>query len=334
MKIALTIILSQFVTIICLGQDLGVIENSDSRIFEIIEDRDTIQFIKINKDIESPKPVIIVLQGSLPIPLAIKYPEGISFTSFPYTLTEDLLSDYHLVVISMPDIPVVVNNSDIDNRATYTKAPKSYNRKNHLETYYNRTNSVIQFIIKQPWFNGHDLVLFGHSQGSYVAIKVGDKNPHVTKVGVTGMSPNGRFQQYLRTIRYEEHRGEITSVEAQEKIEEYYKRWKHISDNRFDDSQEKGDTFKATYSFSESFIDDILQLRKPIFIAYGTKDIGTLGCDLLPIEFERIGKSDYTLRAYPGLGHNFEEIDSNGRSNYDLMHWDEVFEEFIQWTKE
>ena len=73
MKALLKIILIQFATIICYGQDIGVIENSNSRIFEIVEGRDTIQFVKINKDIETPKPVIIVLQGSLPIPLAIRY---------------------------------------------------------------------------------------------------------------------------------------------------------------------------------------------------------------------------------------------------------------------
>ena len=109
------------------------------------------------------------------------------------------------------------------------------------------------------------------------------ENPRVTKIGVSGMSPNGRFQQYLSKVRYQEHIGEISPIEAQSKIDEYYKRWKHISANRYDDSQEQGDTFKATYSFSENFVDDILELRKPIFIAYGTKDIGTLGCDLLPI---------------------------------------------------
>lgn len=333
MKTVLKIILIQLVTVACYGQDLGEIEKSNSRIFQIVENQDTIHFIKIDKDIETPKPVIIVLQGSLPIPLAIRYPEGISFTSFPYEVSKDLLSNYNLIVISMPDIPVVVSKSEINNRAIYAKAPQSYNRKNHLQKYVDRTNSVINFIDKQPWFNNEDLVLFGHSQGSYVAIKVGNQNPLVTKVGVSGMSPNGRFQQYLSRVRHEEHIGKISSVESQNKIDEYYKRWKYISENRYDDSQEKGDTFKATFSFSENFVDDILNLRKPIFVAYGTKDIGTLGCDLLPIEFERIGKSDYLIKAYPGLGHNFEEIDEDGNSNYEKMHWDEVFNEFINWTK-
>lgn len=324
----------QLATVVCFGQDLGVIENSNSRIFEIVENQDTIHFIKINKDVETPKPVIIVLQGSLPIPLAIKYPAGISFTSFPYKVSEDLLSKYNIIVISMPDIPVLVNKNEIDNRGTYTKIPRSYKRKNYLQNYIDRTNFVIDFIEKQPWFNNEKLVLFGHSQGSYVAVKVGNQNPKVTKVGVSGMSPNGRFQQYLSRVRYEEHIGEISPIESQNKIDEYYKRWKHISGNRYDDSQKQGDTFKATYSFSENFVDDILELRKPIFIAYGTKDIGALGCDLLPIEFERMGKSDYKLQAYPELGHNYEEIDENGKSNYNKMHWDEVFNEFIKWINE
>jgi len=75
-------------------------------------------------------------------------------------------------------------------------------------------------------------------------------------------------------------------------------------------------------------------LKIPIYITYGTKDIGTLGCDILPIEFAKIGKTDYKLKAYPGLGHNFEEIDENGQSNFDKMHWDEVFTEFMKWLEE
>lgn len=334
MKFAVKILLFQLFSLISFGQDLGIIENSNSRLFQLVNDKDTIQFIKINSDIHTPKPTIIMLQGSLPIPLAIRYPQGINFTSFPYELTEELLTRYHFVVISMPDIPIVVTKDQIDNRAAYKDTPQSYNRKNYLQRYTDRANSVIDYIIKQAWFDKNELVLFGHSQGSYVAIKVANQNPNVTKLGVTALSPHGRFQQYLRHIRYEEHTGRMSSIEAQEKIEEYYKRWTHISENRHDDSQEQGDTFKATFSFSESFIDDILHLDKPIFIAYGTKDIGTLGCDLLPIEFNRIGKTDYKLKAYPGLGHNFEEIDENGKSNYNKMYWDEVFSEFVGWLKD
>jgi hypothetical protein len=76
MRTSLTITLFLFTALICLGQDLGVIEDSKSRIFEIVDHRDTIEFIKIDKNLETPNPVIIVLQGSLPIPLAIRYPEG------------------------------------------------------------------------------------------------------------------------------------------------------------------------------------------------------------------------------------------------------------------
>ena len=334
MNTILKILLFQLLTLLSYGQDLGIMENSNSRIFEIIQNQDTIKFIKINTDIEKPKPVILVLQGSLPIPLAIKNDERISLTSFPFHISEEMISNYNVVAISMPDIPVLVDNEQVDRRASYTNTPNSYNKKNHLQSYIDRTNSVIDFIAYQPWFNGKELILFGHSQGSYVAIKVANLNPNVTSIGVSGLSPNGRFQQYLSKLRYEEHIGNLSSSEAQDQIDDYYKRWKHISKNRYDDTQKRGDTFKATFSFSENFVDDLLNLRKPIFIAYGTKDIGTLGCDLLPIEFDRIGKTDYKLKAYPGLGHNFEEIDENGKSNYDKMYWDEVFNEFIKWVKE
>jgi hypothetical protein len=45
------------------------------------------------------------------------------------------------------------------------------------------------------------------------------------------------------------------------------------------------------------------------------------------------GKKDYVLKAYPGLGHNYEEIDERGADGYDNMFWDEVFMEFIKWAE-
>jgi len=129
-----------------MAQDKGTIENSNFRMFELIQETDTINFIKIPSDITETKPVLLVLQGSLPIPLGIKYPQGISYTSFPYQLKKEYTDNYHVVAISMPDIPVIVEKDEITNRGTY-------------------------ILSEQSWVQQKQFFLFGHSQGSYVAIK-------------------------------------------------------------------------------------------------------------------------------------------------------------------
>lgn len=314
------------------SQDLGKIEGANARLFQVVENNDTINFIKIDADISKKKPVLIMLQGSLPIPLGVRYPEGVSFTSFPFNLEKEMLDQYHIVAISMPEIPPIVDVDDIAPNGTIKNIPSEYNKRNYLEHYVNRANDVVNFLRKQDWVEVEKFILFGHSQGCYVAIKLAAMNPQISRIGIASCSPFGRYEQYLSKVRSEEQTGVLTSIEAQNKIEEYYNRWKHISHNRFDDSQERGDTFKATYSFSENFVDDIIGLQIPLYITYGTKDIGALGCDYLPIVLESASKKDYVLKAYAGLGHNFEEVDQEGNSNYNKMYWDRTFTDFIDWA--
>ena len=44
-----------------------------------------------------------------------------------------------------------------------------------------------------------------------------------------------------------------------------------------------------------------------------------------------VGKTNYKVLPMVGCGHNFEEISSEGVSNFDKMHWDDVMNGFIEW---
>ena len=58
------------------AQGQHAIENLDACRFTLQTPTDTIQFIKINRDLDTPKPTLIFCQGSLPVPLVIKFKEG------------------------------------------------------------------------------------------------------------------------------------------------------------------------------------------------------------------------------------------------------------------
>lgn len=321
------------ISIHLLAQDLGIVKGVNARHFQIEIGTDTIDFLKMDASLQIKKPVLICLQGSLPIPLIIDYPQGTHLTSFPYPITE-LQKTHHIINISMPHIPLRANVADIATNGSLKDFPIAYTKANYLQNYIARTNAVIQFLVQQDWVAAADISIFGHSQGSLVGIKVANNNPYIRKLGISGCNPFGRFEQSIRQIRLAELKGKITSEAAQSAIEANYERWAHYSQNRYDDSQTRGDTFKATFSFSENYVDDLEMLQIPLHIMYGTRDIGAISCDYLPIAFERIQKQNYTMQVFPGLGHNYEEINEDGGSNYDKMYWDKAFQTFYTWLRE
>ncbi len=318
------------------GKDKGVIKGTSSRLFQIQTSIDTIEFIKLDSSVKFRKPIFIMLQGSLPIPLIIrdsidKNKYNTFYTSFAFDVNQ-ISKTHHIINISMPHIPVVVTGQEINGNGTYINPSPLYNKNNYLGNYVRRAQEVITYLQSQSWADTSETVIFGHSQGSYIGIKVAAANPDVTALAISGCNPFGRYDGHIRRIRIAELSNQLSSLEAQEQITEHYDRWKHYSDNRNDDSQERGDTYKATFSFSESFVDDLIDIDVPIQVLYGSRDIGAIGCDYLPIAFEAVGKKNYQMSVFPGLGHNFEEMDKHGNSNYEKMHWQKAIDSFYDWV--
>lgn len=302
----------------------------DIRVFSIETEVDTIEFIKIDSSIQFKRPVFIMLQGSLPIPLVINSGARTHYTSFPYS-NKEIKKTHHVINISMPHIPIKSAPDQIRNDGRMIDPSPKYNKNNYLGNYVRRTNEVISFLVQQPWVDTSQIVLFGHSQGSYVAIKVAKENPAVSLIALSSFNPTGRVSGQVNRIRALEHLGQISTKEAQKKISEFYDRWSYLVKNAEDDTEIRGDTFKATVSFSEDFTDDLLSLNIPIYVMYGSKDYGALGCDLLPIQFELAEKTNYQHAVFPGLGHNYEEIAENGQSDFGNMHWQKAFDSFTHW---
>jgi len=300
-------------------------------LYSIETEEDIVQFIKLDSTTTIKKPVFVMLQGSLPIPLIIRDSAQSHLTSFPYSYKE-ITEDYHIINISMPHLPILVSPSEINANGSLKAPPALYNKNNYLQNYVDRTKAVLDFVILQPWADTTEVIMLGHSQGAYVAIKVANDHNAVTAVGLSGFSPFGRYDQHIRKMRIQEHQGILSSDEAQSAINEYYDRWDYYVDHQEDDNQVVGDTPKATVSFSENFMDDLMDISIPMYIMYGSRDIGAIGCDYLPIEFERVHKDNYQISVFPGLGHNFEEVDGNGRSNYENMYWQKAIDSYIDWA--
>jgi len=314
-------------------QDKGSVANLDARHFQIITHLDTIDFLKLDNSTSDKKPLFIMLQGSLPIPLIVNDGANAQLTSFPYDI-DDVTKTHHVINISMPHLPLQIDPLFIKSNGAMKKPPPAYNIDNFLDNYVRRLHEVLDFLIEQSWVDRREIIILGHSQGSMIAIKCAAQRSDITVLGISACNPLGRFEAKIRKTRLAEQRGQISSLQAQVRISELYDEWKYYSDNRADDTRVEGDTNKATFSFSESFVDDLLKIKIPIYIMYGSRDIGAVASDYLPIVFEAANKYNYQMAVYPGLGHNYEEILPDGTSDYERVHWQQAFESFWEWSQD
>ena len=98
------------------------------------------------------------------------------------------------------------------------------------------------------------------------------------------------------------------------------------------DSAEAHPSLISWKSFSKPTITDLVKLKIPIYIAYGSQDIVADYCDLLPLFFIENNKTNYAIKRYPNLEHNFFPIKSDGQPDHRQGKWHEVMNSFVNWS--
>ena len=303
------------------------IEGVDALAFSIKTDNDTIEYLKIGADIDTPKPTIIFLQGSLPSPLIIDL-DSFKHINIPFDF-KNLIIDYHLVIISMPKTPLIIakeylnkSYSFITNQSDEYSFFDEYLKNNYLDNYVNRTNAVIKDLRLKKWVNKDEIHLIGHSQGAKIATVVASENQQIKSVSLLGFNAFGRYETKLRRERIKLKSNIIEAKEYKANIKNLYERWEDI--NNTPNDFKKGHNSWA--SFSIDYTPFLLKIDIPIYIGYGTNDIIAENCDLLPLKFIEESKRNLTLFPYVGLDHNFFNVE---REKF----WDNVMEDIINWVE-
>lgn len=320
-------------------QDLGKVEGLQARHFLLMNHKDSIEFILVNGNIDTVKPVIIFCQGSTPIPLIIRYPEGDKFipslNNFDY---QKLSKEFHVIVISMPNTPFEVDIQKLDDNFMYVIDKKkiqdvspSYLENNYFENYTRRAKKVIEFISKQKWAKKERISIIGHSQGSKIAIKSSVGNKKIYKVAFLGGNPFGVIDQYIRNYRRQADHKEITMKESQDGIEDIYRVWKKVNEKPNSIERNFGDADRTWTSFNQPLLEDFLKLDQQVYVGYGTEDVKAILCDLLPIFFIQKHKDNLTIKPYLGLEHNFYELNANRKLDYEKPHWNDVISDLVKW---
>jgi hypothetical protein len=74
------------------------------------------------------------------------------------------------------------------------------------------------------------------------------------------------------------------------------------------------------------------KLIVPALFVYGTADIKSLDCSLIPLILLNTDVN-YTLIPFAGYEHNYFEIDKQDNPIYEKYHWLEVFDEIVKWLE-
>ena len=321
------------------AQNKGIIYNKAIH-FHLQEKNDTIDFIVVDTLLDKKKPIFLFCQGSLPHPLFFEiknkvfmYGGGISNFDI-----DTIKEHYHLIVISKPNTPIYADKKHLDNNYCYIPNPSNKNeyseeylKNDYVENYVNRANRVLKYLLKQKWVDKSKIVIAGHSQGSIIATSLAYKNKKITHLGIFGYNPNGRIEEKIRQERKFAEKGIKSWEDANKEMDYWINLWKKLNNPEF---MFENQELIAWKSFSKPTINKLIAIKIPIYLAYGTEDIRTDLCDLIPLKFIEKGKNNLTLVRKIGMEHNFFEVDKNGKIDYDKAHWKETMNGFVKWTLE
>ncbi len=320
------------------GQKLGVI-NRQAIQFQIKNKRDTIDFIVVDTLLNKKKPIFLFCQGSQPKPLFIDFGNhdifmfGGGISNFDISIIRRY---YHLVVISMPKTPLIASVHHLNKEFSFiTDSTKEdsyrldYLKADYLENYVKRANIVISYLHKQDWVDKSQLVAFGHSQGIHIVSELANTNKKITRIGLSGANLFGRIDQLVREERVRAEKGEITWEVADKNMDYWYNFWEQANTPQMLKDYPQLLPWK---SFSKPSIYTLIKLKIPIYLTYGTADLASSLCDVVPLVFISNGKKNLTIKRRFGLDHNFFELDKNGNPDYSKCHWNDVMREFVEWT--
>ena len=267
------------------------------------------------------KPLFFWCQGSMPQPL-LKYDETGLYGTFPFDV-DDFLSDYHLVIVGKPGVPLISDVKDLKAEYQYLNendsVPKIYSEHNYLDYYVERNDFIIKKLLKEKWVSKNKLVLAGHSEGSTIVAKLATKNKKVTHLIYSGGNPYGRILNILQQ--------QIFIYKDYEAIEY----WKSVVANKQNITYNGRDTYKATYDFSQPSEIHLKKLKIPVFITYGTKDWNAPYNDLLQIESIQLGLKNIVFKPYFDVEHNYFPVNENREPNYEVYNWENVGKDWKNW---
>jgi pimeloyl-ACP methyl ester carboxylesterase len=298
--------------------------------FSIGKSKDSIDFVVSDTDFSSKKPVVVFLQGSGALPLFYfnrRDRDTFHFSSIDFP---QYAQKCRFVFISKKGVAMLGEYGK--NYFEKQNMTMTFLENSSLEKRSETVNNVINFLAKQRWVD--DVFLVGHSEGYRVAAAVGKENNKAKKVVCMSANPFNRCLQFRMEERMNSNKGLKSDTIANKNIDSLYNFYEMLPNLEFEKNQHFEETVcKNEISYNHNFpIFDLLKIKKPILVTFGTADLGSLDNDLLPYFFYNKKKKNLTLKKYPNLDHNYLLRDENGQIQE--SHWNDVFQEIMLWLLE
>jgi esterase/lipase len=289
---------------------------------------DTIVFLMSKSKFTNPKPTILFIQGSKPLPL-IFYDQQVTNSIIPFDIKEHT-EKFNFVIVARKGIPLIgTYDRDISGyKNEKDEVPKDYVLNDNLYYRVNQAKEILNYLYKSSKVKKDSIFVIGHSEGYRVAAKLSEKNMKIAKLVCMSADPFNRIAESIMRERiksFEAKNDGTNQTEINELMNDY--RNLAISKIQYKDKVE----FNNWLSYNENLSFQSLQkFKNPLLIVYGTNDIGSIHNDLIPF---LLPKKNVDVKAYPNYGHNFErkEFDLNENRLEDSYHWDEVFQDVLQW---
>ena len=302
-------------------------QNCEIRKFETDYKKSKVEYLVLSKtgEQQKKKPIFFFCQGSLAQPIIKKENNNI-YPILPFD--ENIILDkFHIIIVNKPGIPLEENTENLSSNYSYPKEglpSETYIVNNNLDYYYKRNNFLVKKLFKETWVEQSKFVVAGHSEGSYIALKMAKTNRKITHLIYSGGNPLGRMMSIINQDRK-------NPKEKESWIEEDLNFWKKIVANRNIKETNQENTSYYDYSLSQNFTDDLLSLKIPVLVTYGTKDQNGIFNDYLNVLTIKEGRNNFTFKTFFNCDHNFFPIDENLNVNHDIDNWTEVAKFWVNW---
>ena len=255
---------------------------------------------------------------------------------------------YNFVLIAKPGTPICgLHTGELPLIDTAFGCIWTFLRFDFLNYYVEQLNQVVDDVRKRsnpdaPFF------FIGSSRGGNVVATFAERHPEkVQRLVMKSAGILGWQEQRVFLFRRLMDRGEMSSEEAQERIDaahEWYQFLKDYStrfslEDDFDpektsESREQHYNILSTASFTLNIVLYRLQnIDVPILVTFGTDDMMTRSNDFLPFFFTRWGKDNLTMMPILDANHQFLKTITNQETNEQEREFigDAVFSRIMEW---
>lgn len=293
----------------------------------------TVHVVKSQK--KGKKPLLLYIQGSTPTPLYYSTKSGNS-TGISLDVNR-YADDYHVVLISKPDIPICDSLKQDEDGRLYYPSNELYKNTYSLDSRAESASYAIDFLLKKLSVDQQKVIVMGYSEGAQVAPRVAVLNKKVTHLVCFVGNTLNHFYNFIIEARLQAAKGVITHNESQRVVDSLYNEYEKIyADPKSTTKEWYGDTYLKWASFCKTTpLESMLSLDIPILYVAGAKDNNQsiIDIDYAYLEFLRKGKRNLTYKVYPNCDHYFrEEIIANDGTTKTENHGKEVHQYALDWV--